>query len=194
MLTVSGQSINVGVKGGPSWSKINAESILNEEARLAYHIGLFGNKYLSKNFSLHSEINYLALGAKHERQQQNTNRLVKWEYDLNYINLPLGINYHLHQTIALGAGFYTGFLVGFNVRRESDFSNTIETPDRDNLKSQDYGYYIHLSLNYANASLGVKYRKALTTLPDSNIADRLISESQNSAILFSLNYILFQKN
>lgn len=184
----------VGVKGGPSWSMINAESIMNEKSRSAYHIGLFANKYLNQRLFLSAEINYIALGGQHDRSTgQNANAITRWKYEINYISLPIAINYQPHKLLTLGTGIYSAFLVGFNVSREAAFSNTLETPSKSNLKSEDFGYHFQLSLNLLNISLGLTYMKSLNELPDSRLTDLLISKARNSAVQISVGYRIFGK-
>ncbi|MEM7108113.1 MAG: porin family protein [Bacteroidota bacterium] len=182
----------VGVKGGPSWSKIKAESIMNEKSRAAFHIGLFFNRYLGKKISLQAEINYTALGSQHERTfAQNPNSTTQWKYDINYITIPVTLNYRPYQQLTLGAGFYSGFLAGFNVSREGAFSNTLETPSRSNLRSQDYGYNVQLQVHFAGISLKLLYLQSISKLPDSRLADLLINNAKNSAFQLSVTYRLF---
>ncbi|MEM9858355.1 MAG: outer membrane beta-barrel protein [Bacteroidota bacterium] len=189
-----GQSWGLGITGGPSWSRINASNITNEESRTGYHIGLYGNKHFSQKFSLQGNISYTALGTKYERLPlNNSGNRVKWEYELNYLILPVSLNYQPHQLITFGTGVYSGFLLAFNARRESRFTNIVESPNRSNLRAQDFGYHFYLSLNYRNTSFGIKYIRAFSELPNSQLAERLISQARNSAIQVSVSYLVFQK-
>ncbi|MEM1407930.1 MAG: porin family protein [Bacteroidota bacterium] len=194
-LTLKGQSWTVGVQGGPSWSKMNAKNAKNEDSRFGYHIGLWVNKHVTRKISLQGGFNYMAVGATNEGlTTQNSNSIVLLEYNLNYISVPLNVNYHPHELISIGAGFYTGFLAGFKLRREGSRSNTFNTPEKNNLKSQDFGYQINFWVNYSVLSFGVQYRNSFSELPNSRLAEALIADAQNSAIQVAIRYTLYKKN
>lgn len=194
-MNLKGQSWTLGVQGGPSWSRMNSKNVRKEDSRFGYHIGLWVDKHVAKRVSLQGGFNYVAVGAANENlTAQNSNSIVTWEYNLNYISVPLNANYHLHKLITIGAGFYTGYLVGFNLRREGSRSNTLNTPEKDNLKSQDFGYQINLLVNYSSISLGVQYRNSFSKLPNSRLAESLIADAQNSVIQMAVRYTLYQKD
>lgn len=194
-MNLAGQSWSVGVKGGPSWSRINAERVRNENSRFGYYIGLWGEIYINKTISIQPEFNYLALGATNEGYVQRDPRAtIKWKYNLNYLSIPINLNYHPHKLITIGTGIYTGFLVGFNVSREAAFSNILESPKKSNLKTQDFGYQISFGINYSVISIELRYRHSLSELPDSRLAELLIDKAQNSAVQIAVAYALFQKH
>ncbi len=188
------QSWRLGIQGGPSISKINAESVENEDSRRGYHIGVFVDRFVSKKLSLGAQLQYSAQGAINKRLfNQNPDRPVTWEYNINYLNLPISLAYHPHQMIKAYGGFYTGFLVGLSTSREADFSNTLDEPNKDNLNSQDFGYHLGFEVNYHPISIGIRHFQGFSDLPDSRAADILINNAKNTFTQFYLSYTIYKK-
>lgn len=190
---LTAQSWNLGVEGGPSWSRLNAESVENEKNRFGYQVRFWLNKPLGTNTSLESGLQFITMGAINERSfLQNPNSRVRWEYNLSYINIPLEFRYSPHHNITFGSGIYAGLLSGFNVNREASFSNSITTPDRSNLKSHDLGYLIRVSFSFYPISIGLNYQHSFVELPNSPLAEELIQGARNSAIQIFIGYTLFK--
>lgn len=192
---LTAQSWEVGIEGGPSISLINAANVQNEDERVGYHLGVFLNRAISNSLSIGLQFQYSAQGAINETLiNQNPDLLVIWEYNFNYLNIPVTIRYRPHRLFEVYGGIYTGFLVGLSTSKEGLFSNTLDEPDKNNLSSQDFGFHMGLEINYEMLSVGVRRLKGLGELPDSRLANLLIENAENTTVQLYLAYTLFTKD
>ena len=188
---LNAQSWSIGVEGGPTWSRINAESVENETSRFGYQLKLWINKSLGKRTLLQTGLQFITQGAVNERLFRQ-NETVKWEYNFSYFNMPFELRYNIHDNINLGGGLYAGLLTGFNVSREATFSNSLNTPDRSNLQSHDLGYLLRVAFSLNPISVCLNYQHSFVELPKSNLAQQLIPGARNSSIQLFVGYTLFQ--
>jgi hypothetical protein len=112
------QELSYGLKGGLNFSDVAISHYINPDAesnfkvKAGLHAGVYASALLSKDFSLASELLYSNKGVK------AGNRI-----NLNYINLPVLIQYNLSQKSLIEGGPEIGYL--FSARsRYGNLSNT----------------------------------------------------------------------
>jgi hypothetical protein len=93
--------VNLGIKGGINYYNIHNDNDIKYDPRTGYHFGLFGHIHLKNNFAFQPEIVYSAQGATNEGTK----------YNLDYINVPLLLQYMFDNGFRLQAGPQIGFLV-----------------------------------------------------------------------------------
>lgn len=167
---MSAQKLSYGLQGGANFAVQSSIGDLynNDDVRVGFQAGGFGNYSFSDNFSLQTEVNYTQNGSQNEE--------VKNSYD--YISVPVLANYSLTQsknelwTLSLYAGPYVSFLVN----AESEFDNK-ELSDIDltgNTNETEFGVTYGFSVRHPvynhNISLNVRFGMGLTDY-DKNDSD-----------------------
>ncbi|MDZ7634304.1 MAG: porin family protein [Bacteroidales bacterium] len=89
--------VTLGVKGGLNYYNINQDDNTNFDQRTGYNIGILGHIHINSTFAFQPELVYSAQGAKGR--------------NLDYINVPLLIQYMFDNGFRIQAGPQIGFLV-----------------------------------------------------------------------------------
>jgi hypothetical protein len=108
------QSFSLGIKGGANLGKISGHSFKDEFA-LGYHVGAFASIGLGKKFAIQPEVLF---------NQVNTDTSSKFsdvyqfnhidKIKLQYLSIPLLLNYRLNKIITIQAGPQFGVLLDQN--------------------------------------------------------------------------------
>jgi len=144
--TVNAQNVNIGTKIG-----LNSYNIINDngssyDSKIGLHAGILGHIHLDGTdgqFALQPELVYSMQGAK----VGNTN------YNLDYLNIPVLIQYMFDNGFRIHAGPQLGLLV----RAKADGNNT-SVDIKDNYKSIDLGLSFGVSYVHVPSSFGVDAR------------------------------------
>jgi len=148
--TVSAQSVNIGVKGGLNVYNV-ANSGLDQKAGI--HLGLLGHIHMADHWAFQPELVYSSQGA---RFSEANNRL-----NLNYLNVPLLVQYMFDNGFRLQAGPQVGFLVN---------ANTLVGDNKVDVKSEyqnvDLGVSLGASYVHPPSGFGVdaRYNLGLTEI------------------------------
>jgi hypothetical protein len=97
--------VNIGIKGGANVYNVHNDNNTKYDPRIGFNLGLLGHIHLNSNFAIQPEIVYSAQGAK-QTVDNGTNKL-----NLNYINVPVLLQYMFDNGLRLQAGPQVGFLV-----------------------------------------------------------------------------------
>ena len=93
--------VSLGIKGGVNYYNIHNDNDINYDQRTGYHFGLLGHIHIGNQFAVQPELLYSAQGARNE----------DIKYNLDYINVPLLLQYMFDNGFRLQAGPQLGFLV-----------------------------------------------------------------------------------
>ena len=160
------QDTKYGVKGGLNMSNVsNAEG---SSSLLAFHLGGFAEFKISDKFAVHPELLYSAQGAKFDG----------FNYNLNYINVPVMAKYYVADAFSIEAGPQIGFLMSAKVDGV-DF--------KEFCKTTDFGLNLGAGYNLnENMSLGLRYSMGLSEIEkEVAVGD---SGSKNSSFQLSFGY------
>jgi len=177
-----------GVKGGLNASNLYVDNVSDENARLGFHLGLYGQPVSSETFALQLELLYSTRGTKTQYDAPIDQSI---QYNLNYLDLPVLAVFKLGDAVEIHAGGYASYLVQANIDYEGDLANGSDEIDRDNLKSYDYGLVGGVGVNFGAIQVGARYNYGLVKLADSDAAELLIGDSKNSLAQL---YIAFDFN
>ena len=97
--------VNIGIKGGVNVYNVHNDNNTRYDPRIGFNFGLLGHIHLNTNFAIQPEIVYSAQGAK-QTVTNGTNKL-----NLDYINVPVLLQYMFDNGLRLQAGPQVGFLV-----------------------------------------------------------------------------------
>ncbi|WP_142683216.1 porin family protein [Chitinophaga polysaccharea] len=170
MLAVQAQNVKFGVKGGLNISKLTDTD--GSKALAGFHAGGLVNIGLGKTWAIQPELVYSTQGTKAERSVLwlTSSNTVK----VNYINVPVMVQYSIVPEFYLEAGPQVGFLTAAKVK-----SGDVTVDIKDNMQSVDFGLGFGFGYKF-DMGLGVsgRYNFGLTKVYDSDQVDSKNSVAQ----------------
>lgn len=153
--TVSAQNINIGTKIGLNSYTINNDNNSDFDSRIGIHAGLLGHIHLNDDFALQPEIVYSMQGAKSGNN----------ELKLDYINIPVLVQYMFDNGFRLQAGPQLGLLI--NAKSEN---NNSSNDVKDQFKSVDAGLSFGVGYVHPPTSFGIdaRYNLGLNDISESS--------------------------
>lgn len=178
----------MGIKGGLNVSNLYVNDVNDENARIGFNAGFYGQILSSEVFAIQPELLYSTKGSENEYGGRLFDQTVR--FNLNYIDLPVLAVFKLGESAEIHAGGYGSYLVGANIEYDGDLANDVDELDRDQFKSYDYGLVGGFGLNFGAAQIGARYNYGLVKIADSSAARSTIGNSKNSLaqIYLSLNF------
>jgi len=163
----------VGLKAGLNLSKITN---YDADMKVGFYVGGLAHLHVTPTFSVQPEVMFSSQGAK----QKNVPGV-----NLNYINIPVLLQYNFDNGFRLQGGPQVGFRLSAKTKignSESDISDQTESID----------FSIPLGLSYlSHSGLGVdaRYNIGIT-----NVFSKLSETYRNSVIQFGIFYLLNHKH
>jgi hypothetical protein len=156
------QSVNIGAKGGLNVYNVSGGSQYG--SRIGMHIGALGHIHLTDQFALQPELYYSGQGTKIETTDTKLN--------LNYINVPVLLQYMFDNGFRVQAGPQVGFLASAKSKTGDVTVNVM-----DDFKTVDLGLGIGASYINPATSIGIDFRynhglSNIATAPDSDSKHR----------------------
>ena len=177
-----------GFKGGLNVSNLYIDDVTDENARLGFNLGVYGQVFSSDAFALQPELLFTTKGSRNQYDGFFDQEV---KYNLNYIELPVLAVFKLGELVEIHAGAYASYLLSANISYEGDFSNGVDEIDKDKLKSFDYGLVGGLGVNFGPVQIGARYNYGLVKIANSNEAESVIGDAKNSCaqlyVAFNLN-------
>lgn len=177
---LSAQSVvtrqRAGIKGGLNASNLYIDDVNDENARLGFNIGLFGELVSTEGFGLQAELLYSTKGSKNVYDDPFDQEI---KYNLNYLELPLLAVIKL-GAVDLHLGAYGSYLLNANIDYSGDLADGTDEIDKDNLKSWDYGLVGGVGINFGAMQIGARYNYGLVKIADSDAAEAFVGDSKNS--------------
>ena len=178
----------VGIKGGLNLSNLYVDNADDENARLGFNAGIYGQVFSTDVFALQPELLFSTKGSKAEYGGV-IDQTVK--FNLSYLDLPVLAVFKLGNAAEIHVGPYASYLLSSNVSYDGDLGNGSQDIDRDHLRSFDYGVAGGLGFNFGPVQLGARYNLGLTEIADSDAARTLLGDSKNSC---AQDYLAFNFN
>jgi hypothetical protein len=177
--TLDAQHFNIGIKGG-----VNLYNIVNEnssigEPLIGFHVGLIGHYHLNNQFAIAPEVVFSTQGTK------TSNNGVESQLSLNYVNVPLLLQYMFDN----GFRIFTGPQAGFLMSAKSN-SNNSEVDRTNDFQALEFGGVFGASYINPESNFGfdARYNLGLT-----DINEVAAGSSFNRGIQVGLFY-LFNHN
>jgi len=162
---VSAQNINapkgrlsIGIKGGLNVFNINNDDNTSFDPRIGFNLGVLSHIHVAKQWALQPELQFSAQGAKSADGNVETK--------LNYLNVPVLLQYMWDNGFRLQAGPQAGFLLS----AKSEVNNT-STDIKDDFKPIDLGVsfgagYIHPATGFG---IDARYNLGLSDITESAV-------------------------
>ena len=170
--TAANAQFHLGIKGGANMSKITGKSF-SEEYEFGYHLGGFAEIGLGKKFSLQPEVLF-----------NQTNQYTSSEFDdlyqnvlsseisnikLNYLSVPILLNYKASNFVSLQLGPQFGILMDQN-------KNLLEN-GQEAFKNGDFSMLGGLQFKLSSFRIYGRYALGLTNLNDIDNKEKWKSQS-----------------
>ena len=101
--------LKIGIKGGANYAYINSEGTLpvpDWDALTSYHVGGFAQLHLNDKVAVRGELVYSFEGAEFEDAIVGNEKL-----NIDYLNMPIMIRFHLISALYLDLGVEPGVIV-----------------------------------------------------------------------------------
>lgn len=174
------QYARAGIKGGLNLSNLYVNEADDDNARIGWHAGLYGQIFASEAFAIQPEVNFSTKGTGVTRVDA-TSAKYESNFNLNYIDIPILAVFKLGRAAEIHVGPYWSYLLHAEIRNnDRDPNNEFDTIERDNFDDWDYGLVGGIGFNLGEgAQLGVRYNYGLNEIADSAGARRLFGNSKN---------------
>ncbi|MEO7961393.1 MAG: porin family protein [Ginsengibacter sp.] len=126
------QQTHFGLKGGVNVSQLNVENNSSYDSKIGLFAGVLAHIHASETWALQPELIYSMEGGRRKTGDIKTN--------LNYINVPVLLQYMFHNGVRLEGGPQLGFLVSAKTKTGST------TVDNSSFKSTAFS--IPLGIGY----------------------------------------------
>ena len=167
-----------GIKGGANISNLYVDNVNDENARIGFHVGVYGQLLSSRVFAIQPEINYSTKGTRIESSFLGIDQTTK--FNLNYIDVPVLAVFKLGDSFEIHAGPYWSYLVGANISSDGDLGEDFRDVDRNNFENWDFGVAGGIGFNFSGGQLGLRYNYGLREIAKSDGARALLGDSKNS--------------
>lgn len=165
------QSFHLGVKGGANVNKLSGQSF-KDQFTFGYHAGLFAEIPLSKKWSLQPEVVFNEVRSDTSSkfsQLYNLNVNRASQIKLNYLSVPLLLNYKVAKFLSLQAGPQYGILI-------QQQNNLLEN-GKSAFKNGDFSMLAGVQANIANVRIYAKYAVGLNNINDIDNNDKWKNQS-----------------
>jgi hypothetical protein len=167
--TINAQSTtresNVGIKGGYNLAAVSFDGDGETGQRHGFHVGVYGESFLSDSFSIQPELMYSQQGY------EITNGNGTFTQKLNYINLPVMLKAYPAKNFFLEAGPQIGLAISHKEEYDGLFNSTAEYDPNSFDWGVNFGGGIKTD---SGVSFGVRYHLGLGDLyEDDNAQNRV---------------------
>jgi len=157
---VSAQSTAFGLKGGLNVATVHVKnSTYNVDPRISAHVGGLAHIHLSKEFALQPELTFSGQGYKISGTGTNPDQ----HYKLNYLNLPVLLQYMFNSGFRIETGPQLGALLSAKYKVGS-----VETDINSSFKTMDFGWDLGLGyLTHSGFGIDARYNLGIAKINDS---------------------------
>jgi len=156
---VQAQNVNIGIKGGLNAYNISNDNGTEYDTKLGANVGLLGHIHLSPQFALQPELVFSMQGAQSDNIDVSLN--------LNYLNVPVLVQYMFDNGFRIQAGPQVGFLMSAKA------DNGTSTDVKDNFNDIDVALSLGASYVHPPTGFGVdvRYNHGLSDITESSAFD-----------------------
>ena len=169
---IQAQSFHLGAKAGANINKLNGKSF-KDEFSYGYHVGAFAEIGIGKKFSVQPEVlfNQITYDTSNQFSQIYKNVLSsnRSSIKMNYISIPVLLNYKLSNMLTLQAGPQFGII--------KDQSKNLLQNGQDAFKKGDLSLLGGVQLKLSGFRIYGRYAIGLNNLNDIDNQDKWKSQS-----------------
>lgn len=177
VVSSTAQDRRMGVKGGLNLSNLYVDDVDDENARVGFHVGVYGQIFSTETFAIQPELLYTTKGTETEWGGLIDQTIT---FKLNYLELPVLAVFKLGEAAEIHVGPYFSYLLSANIDTEGDLGGSTEDLDRDNFNAFDFGLTGGFGLNFGAVQVGARYNYGLSEIADSDAAELMLGDAKNS--------------
>lgn len=141
---------------------------------------------ITDQFSIQPELLYNAVGTKFEDADDIS-------YRLNYLSIPVMVQYNVTEQFKVEAGPQVGFLASAHYKNDDD-----KTDMKDAFKGTDFGFNLGVGATFDNFTASLRYSFGLANVFDDDsfgFFDFLVDDVdiKNNTFQISIGYTLFHE-
>lgn len=178
-IAVAQSKVSLGLKAGMNLYNVKIENTTMDDSRIGLVAGLFGHIHLATQIGFQPEIVYSAQGGSFKVGDVTT------KIKLDYINVPMLLQYMFNNGFRLEAGPQIGFLVSAKSK-----TNDVTTDIKDNFKTFDFAIGAGVSYVHPPTGFGIDARYNFGL---SNINDVTDAKTTNRGLQITLFYLFGHK-
>lgn len=187
---LNSQNFGGGMYGGIATSQISGDRLAGFN-KPGINVGIFTNYSFNESLKLQLELSFIQKGSR-DNANPDKGDYESYLLRLNYIEIPVLMNYKVNKFFSFEAGPYVAYLLGFS---ENDFYG--EIPGSKAFNKYDLG--ITGSMHYIiNENLDAVFRVSNSLLPVRDHKGggtyRLNRGQYNSVVSLGLHYIFRSRN
>ncbi|MBP9926326.1 MAG: PorT family protein [Cyclobacteriaceae bacterium] len=158
-MAAQAQSINLGIKGGLNAYTIKGDNSDDFDPKYSFHVGLLGHIHMSDEIAIQPEIYYSAQGTQYKSNGSDL------KLNLNYVNVPLLLQYMFDNGFRLQAGAQLGILAS----AKSEIGGTT-TDVKSSFKGTDIAGVVGMSYVKPSTGLGfdIRYNYGVTNISEND--------------------------
>lgn len=158
-----------GIKAGGDLSHLSGKDAKETNSRFGYYAGVFANVPVGKDFSIQPEVLYNSLGFKTIDADFGDLAKVKVSNSLDYISIPVMVQYNVVPNFYLEAGPEFSFLVSAKAKASGSVVGinipTGSTSIKDAFNTFNFGMGIGAGYNFTkNIGINARYTAGLTDI------------------------------
>ena len=108
-MVAQAQKFRSGVKAGFNYSALYVEDVEDRSIRPGFHAGVFGQSQIGESSALQVELLYTTAGNRTTYSAGPIDGEV--DFNLNYIQLPVLLNFKIIDLLEIHAGPYASYLI-----------------------------------------------------------------------------------
>jgi hypothetical protein len=113
LFSAKAQDVHFGIKGGLNVSQLHFEDNSSSDSKVGLHLGILAHIHTtSRSWAIQPELLYSMEGARNVVHVGNN-------YNLNYLNVPVLLQYLFDNGFRIEGGPQIGFLLSANVRNDN---------------------------------------------------------------------------
>ena len=167
-----------GVKGGANYSTLFVDEAKDVNARIGFHVGLFGRVAPTGGLGFQIEALYDQKGTTVKKTVGNIDQETTYKFD--YVDVPLMLVIPLGEVAELHGGAYFGAMILSERHTDGDLGDGTTDPGDGKFNAFDYGLLAGLGINLGRAQIGARYNHGLNAVADNNVSQDVLGSSKNA--------------
>jgi hypothetical protein len=189
LLTTTGFSQSLGIKGGATYATFNGKDSKNYEYRMGYTTGLMLQQHITDLIGVQVEALYTSKGGR--LASVSGSNEVEESYRLNYVDVPVLLHFSANGMF-VDLGPQTSFIAKARQVREvssGSTTTTSKTDITDHPYTVDFGYVAGLGYRAGNGlGLELRYNGGLKNIYDEG--PHVGKERRNSSFSLMVSYMV----
>jgi hypothetical protein len=175
---VNAQQTHFGLKGGLNIASLSVDEGEDYDSRVGLHLGGLAHIHITQHFAVQPELVFSMQGGESDNDD--------FKFKLNYINVPVMLQYMTSDGFRIQTGPQFGFLVGAETK-----IGDVEIDVKDELNSFDFAWSIGAGYLFQSGwGIDARYNFSLTNIEE----DDDVVETRNRVFQFGLFYQFMHNN